>query len=139
MKLAKRKHSTTAALNMTPMIDVVFLLLIFFMTVSQISQTHHQPVELPKLAGATDQEASVMTINVLQDGRIVLGDQLATTSDVLAAVSRELADLDDDPSRLTVVLRADERGTSRTVNDLVRALGQMQITRVRIAVQTPEG
>jgi biopolymer transport protein ExbD len=50
----------------------------------------------------------------------------------------ELAKLGDDPQRMMVVLRADERGDCRTVNQIVSALGRMQITRLRIAVQVPQ-
>jgi biopolymer transport protein ExbD len=39
---------------------------------------------------------------------------------------------------LTIVLRADERGTCRTVNQIVTALVKLQITRVRIAVEVPQ-
>ena len=124
---------------MTSMIDIVFLLLIFFMTVSQISQVNQQPIELPKLAGTEDQDPTVMTINIMEDGSMMVGDEPATLSGVVAAVSAALSEVNDDTSRLTVVLRADARGTSRMVNEVVRSLSQMQVTRVRLAVEAPQG
>jgi biopolymer transport protein ExbD len=39
---------------------------------------------------------------------------------------------------LTIVLRADERAACRTVNQIVTALVQLQVTRVRIAVEVPQ-
>jgi biopolymer transport protein ExbD len=56
---------------------------------------------------------------------------------LLTLVSAELTKLGDDPQRMTVVLRADQRGDCRTVNQIVSALGRMQISRLRIAVQVP--
>jgi biopolymer transport protein ExbD len=139
MKLTRRKPPTTAALNMTPMIDVVFLLLIFFMMVSQVSEINLQPIELPKLSGGEDQQPSVMTINVNQQGAVIVGGMTLTVSDVVGLVADELLRVDDDPTRMAVVIRADERGESRTVNELVRALGQMQISRIRLAIRAPDG
>ena len=42
----------------------------------------------------------------------------------------------DDPSKLHIVVRGDERGPSRGVNEVVRALAKLRVTHVRIAVQT---
>ena len=42
-------------LNLTPMIDVVFLLLIFFMTVSQVSKINKERLDLPQQQGAEEQ------------------------------------------------------------------------------------
>ena len=139
MKLSKRKRETTVALNMTPMIDIVFLLIIFFMMVSQVSEVNLQPIELPKLQGGEDQQPTVMTINVTQKGAIIIGGMTLSLGDVVTLVGDELLRVDDDPTRMSVVIRADARGESRTVNELVRALGQMQISRVRLAIRTPDG
>jgi biopolymer transport protein ExbD len=137
MRLSKRRRSTRAEMNMTPMIDIVFLLIIFFMTVTQVSELNRERLELPKLQGAEDQQPMTLTVNIDRDGEIVVSGNPLSVTRLLAIVSQELAKVGDDPSRLTVVLRADERGTSRTVNEIVTALARMQITRVRIAVQVP--
>jgi biopolymer transport protein ExbD len=47
----------------------------------------------------------------------------------------ELAKVGQDPGRLTVVLRADRRGTCRAVNEVVALLVRLDITRIRIAVE----
>ena len=137
MRLSKHKRSTRAAMNMTPMIDIVFLLIIFFMTVTQVSKINREQVELPKLKGAEDQKPTTLTVNVDREGEIVVSGNPVTTARLLAIASQELAKVGDDPSRLTVVLRADERGTSRAVNEIVKSLARLQITRVRIAVEVP--
>ena len=53
MRLSKR-HNPGLQMNMTPMIDVTFLLLIFFMTVSQVSAVNKEQLELPQLKGSED-------------------------------------------------------------------------------------
>jgi biopolymer transport protein ExbD len=86
MRLSKHKRRSLPLMNMTPMIDVVFLLLIFFMTVSQVSKLNRENVDLPRLKGAEDQRPTILTINVTQEGRtIVSGNPLSTAR--LAAMS----------------------------------------------------
>ncbi len=124
-------------MNMTPMIDVVFLLLIFFMTVSQVSQINRLRLELPLQSGSEDQGQAALTISIGEDGQIYLGGDPSSIAGVVELVSEKLAALNHDPLRLSVVIRADRRGVSRTVNQVVVALSQLGIQRVRVAVESP--
>ena len=138
MRLSKRRRSTSVRMNMTPMIDVVFLLIIFFMTVSQVSEVNREVLDLPKQKGAQDQKPAVLTININQAGEILIAGTVYPMSDLIALVADELVRLGDDPNKLTVVLRGDQRGTSKTMNQTVNALTRMQIKKVNIAVQVPD-
>ena len=62
MRLSKRRRDTLAIMDMTPMIDIVFLLLIFFMTVSQVSEINKIQLSLPKLEGSDDQRPAAELI-----------------------------------------------------------------------------
>ncbi|MHB0956518.1 MAG: ExbD/TolR family protein [Pirellulaceae bacterium] len=138
MRLSKRRRPTKAQMNMTPMIDVVFLLLIFFMTVSQVSEINRERLELPRQQGSDDQKPAVLTINVNQSGQLIIGGTIYPLADLISLVADELARLGDDPSRLTVVLRADRRAASAIVNRTVNALARLDIRNVRIPVQVPD-
>ena len=63
---------------------------------------------------------------------------LSPASDVVSIAADEIAALGDDPLRLTVVLRVHRRGASRTVNQIVTALGNLGVSKVRIAVVTDQ-
>lgn len=139
MRLSKRRRQTVLGMDMTPMIDVVFNLLIFFMTVSQISRAAREPVELPKLRGAEDQQAAVLTINVTREGQIVVSGNRVSVAGLVSMIEGEAARAGGDPGRMTVVIRGDERGDCRTVNQVVAALAAVPVNRVRIAVQVPQG
>jgi biopolymer transport protein ExbD len=137
MRLSKHRRATIAEMNMTPMIDIVFLLIIFFMTVTQVSEMNKELLELPKLEGAEDQKRTTLTVNVDQQGDVLVSGKQISVAELLTMVSVELAKVGDNPDRLTLVLRADERGDCQTVNRIVSALGRLQVKRVRIAVQVP--
>ncbi len=139
MRLSKRRRQNVAGMDMTPMIDVVFNLLIFFMTVSQVSRANREPVELPKLRGSEDQKAAVLTINVMRDGGIVVSGSRVSIAGLVSMIEGEVARTGGDPARMTVVVRGDERGDCRAVNQVVAALAHIPINRVRIAVQVPQG
>ena len=139
MRLSKRRRAGVPLMNMTPMIDVVFLLLIFFMTVSQVSQINRERLQLPKEKGDSEQQASVITLNVTEDGRVIVSGGEVSVARVLRIVVDQLDRLGNDPSRLTLVLRADERSDSTTVNRIVSGLAELQLNRVRIAVEAADG
>ena len=136
MKLTKRNRHGGLNIDMTPMIDVVFLLLIFFMTISQISEVKKERIDLPELPGSEEQLPSSVTVNVNEKGQILV-DQRRVTVAQFAGLMRQEKEKVQDPGLVRVVLRADQRATCQTVNQIVKQLGQLQIRKVRIAVRVP--
>jgi len=138
MRLTKHRRNTRPEMDMTPMIDIVFLLIIFFMTVTQVSKLNKEQLELPKLKGTEDQKPSVLTVNVTETGEIRVSGRTLSSGDFVSLVNRELRRVGDDPNLLGIVIRADQRGASAGVNAVVAALNKLQIQRVRIAVEVPQ-
>jgi biopolymer transport protein ExbD len=137
MRLSKRSGSRLLRMNMTPMIDIVFLLLIFFMTVTQASRIKEEQLELPQQEGSRDKETSSLTINIRQDGQLVMLGRVLQLDRLLTLVNEELARVDNDPRRINIELRVDQRGESRAANQVARSLEQLNIKRVSFAVQVP--
>ena len=121
----------------TPLIDIVFLLLIFFMTVTQASRIKEEQLELPQQEGSRDKETSSLTINIRQDGQLVMLGRVLQLDRLLTLVNEELARVDNDPRRINIELRVDQRGESRAANQIARSLEQLNIKRVSFAVQVP--
>ena len=139
MRLTKHRRKTTAAMDMTPMIDITFQLMIFFMACSQISKVNNESLDLPKLEGSVDQqETTTLTVNVDAAGEIKVSGRPLSIAELIAEVGQELIAADNEPTRIKVVLRADRNGTSRTVNEVVTALAKLGITQVRIGVEASE-
>jgi len=123
---------------MTPMIDVVFLLIIFFMTVSQVSEANREQVDLPKLKGSRDQSPKTLTINVTADQQIIISGNPVSLAQVIDITRGEISGAGNNPDMVSVVLRADQNGKSETVNDIVDAMSRLQVKRIRFAVQVPQ-
>jgi biopolymer transport protein ExbD len=134
MRLARRP-AAALTMNMTPMIDVTFLLLIFFMTVNQVSVVNKEQLELPQQRGSQDQSEATLTINVDEVGALFITGEQRTLPEVISLVSDDLQAHGGDPTRINVVVRADRRGTCRGVNQIVSALDKLRIHKVNIAVE----
>jgi biopolymer transport protein ExbD len=99
----------SSLLDLTPMIDMVFNLLIFFMVVSHFAQQDQaMPVELPMGSEAMPLTArpKEIFINIDQEGRYYLASQRRDEAEV-ARFLRQAAI--DNPLNQTVVIRADRR------------------------------
>lgn len=135
MKLSKHKRNTDASMNMTPMIDIVFLLIIFFMTVSQISRINEEPIELAQIrpTGTEDIEPTVVTINIDRSGEIIISGTTRSIADTIVAVVNEMATVGNEPSLIKVLIRTHRFARSETVNELVTQLNELGIVQIRLA------
>lgn len=132
----KRQRLEPADLNMTPLIDVVFLLLIFFMVSSRLPE-QALDLQLPTANTAEIQEQALPNISVLSlyaDGRILFNDQ---TQASLKQLEVDLIQLNkDSSSSIEALLIQAESNTQHQqlvfALDLARRLG---IEKVRIATQ----
>ena len=138
MKLSRNRGSHSLPMNMTPMIDVVFQLLIFFMICSQTSDTSKERIELPVQPGTVNQQQALLTFHVNAGGQISSDGKDLSVDDVVRLADSALSRVKDDPQQVQVTLRIDRHSQCRPVNDIVTQLNRLQIRRVRIAVHVPE-
>lgn len=135
MKLCRTKPQQTLVFNMTPMIDIVFLLIIFFMTVSQITRTVDHPVELPRaIEGTSEAITATVTININQEGSVIVAEKELSQQEVVGALQKQLEKMDNDPDKIRIQIRCDRRCESKYVNQLVNRLSSMGFQKVRCAV-----
>lgn len=125
-------------MNMTPMIDIVFLLIIFFMTVSQISEVNKTPVELPRESGEDVEQPAEIIINITQAEDYIIASKPYDLGGVISYVSQVIARKSGNVGLVSIVLRVDRRSTSRPVNEVSAALNQLGLTQVRFGVQHKE-
>ena len=120
---------------MTPMIDIVFLLIIFFMTVSQITRTVDHPVELPRVVEGTSESITAsVTINLNEKGSVIVAGKELSQQEVVSALENRLQKMDNDPNRIRIQIRCDKRCQSKYVNRMVNRLSAMGFKKVRCAV-----
>ena len=135
MRLTRTKRDHGVKFNITPMIDIVFLLIIFFMTVSQITRVIDQPMPLPSVpAGAVTESPSSVTVNVDQRGKIVVAGKQFSLNKISQVLRAKLDKLKSDHSRLKIELRCDKRCESEHVNRVIEELSSLGFASIRISV-----
>ena len=131
MSREKYPQPEPIAANLTPMIDVVFLLIVFFVLVSQIVEVENADLDLPRPqdpASVLPDEQTRVVINVLPGhGGEVSGYRMGqhryvADTDGLRALATTLATLYRDNPSLGVNLRADRRTDYRWVELVFQAV-----------------
>ena len=120
-------------LNLTSMIDVMFLLVIFFMVGTKFSDTErNMSVKVPQVAaaGPLAPGPEKRVINVYRDGRITLDRQAVS----LAELKAKLADARSQYQKLGVVVRGDSQGPYQNVADVLAACRAAGIADLGITV-----
>jgi biopolymer transport protein ExbD len=132
MRIA-RQESAKARIEIIPMIDVIFFLLVFFM-VSTLSMTINRglPVNLPTAATSQKDIRDNVSLTVTQDGKMFLNKEPVTLQDM---GSRVRAALVSDP-QLAVVINADGHVLHSTVVDILDELRQAGVSGLAIAVKS---
>ena len=128
-----RKALEKARIEIIPMIDVIFFLLVFFM-VSTLSMTINRglPVNLPTAATSQKGLRDNVSLTVQQDGKMFLNKEPITLQDMGQRVKAALA---SDPQR-AVVINADGQVLHSTVVDILDELRQAGVSGLAIAVKS---
>jgi len=128
-----RKALEKARIEIIPMIDVIFFLLVFFM-VSTLSMTLNRglPVNLPTAATAQKERRDNVSLTVMQDGKMFLNKEPITLQNMGQRVKAALA---SNP-QLAVVINADGQVLHSTVVDILDELRQAGVSGLAIAVKS---
>ena len=93
MAVKIKKGSALGALSLTPLIDVVFLLLVFFLVATRFAQEDRElEVELPTASEARPltEEPKELFVNIDKDGNYFVSGQRLAASEVEVALHRPL-------------------------------------------------
>ena len=103
-----------ADINMSPLIDMVFLLLIFFMVTTVFVEETGVDVQKPKAASAEQLEKNSILIAITSDGKVVYGSRTIGVNGVRGLVSRLLQ-----AREMPVILLTDQAASAGLVVDVI--------------------
>jgi biopolymer transport protein ExbD len=121
MKIPLQADDDTS-FEMAPMIDMVFLLLVFFMCASHLSTMQNRELEIPTATRAVvpRERPDRFVINIDRDGLYYGGKDEMTLSELQDAVSA----LRETDAELKVYLRADRETPHKYVRSVMRTMAQ---------------
>ncbi len=147
-----RRGSTRPPLlepNLTPMVDVVFLLIVFFIVVAQITTSERLDLTLPRLRDAPsvepgDERRVVLNVaprdqrETLGGAYLVAGDAFADDLAGVGALTDRLAALVARDPGIAVTVRADRAEAYERVHTALRACAEAGVARVNLVSEPLE-
>ena len=125
-----RTQTSISDINVTPLVDVVLVLLIIFMVTAPVLQSGIE-VNVPKTRTVKEITEERMVISINKQQRIFLGNDPVNINEIKSRLRQRIRD----PQNQSVFIRADEEvpfGAFATVMDAVKSAG---ITNVSIVTQ----
>jgi biopolymer transport protein ExbD len=119
--------------NLTPLIDVVFLLLIFFMVSTTFEQQSRIQIELPEAtAEATKPDDDSLEIIIDAQGRLFIWEEQVVNTELKTlkgAIGKAVGEREGIP----VIIRADAKTPHQAVITALDATSQLGLTRISLA------
>ena len=126
------REDEEAAVDLTPMLDVVFIMLIFFIVTTSFVKEAGIDVNKPKAAQAQKKPTATIFIAIRPNGEIHMDKRVVDIERVSATIEKLLAESPTD----TVIIQADKEakhGVVVKVMDQIKAAG---IEKISIAADT---
>lgn len=128
------KKEQGVEVNLTPLIDVVFLLLIFFMVSSTFDRHAKLKVQLPQADAQAQQKVdNPVVLSIDSKGKYYINDR-QVVNEQLDTLKRALEKTVGKRTDVTLLLRADGRATHQSVVRAMDAAAQLGLTKLSIAM-----
>ena len=128
--------------DMTPMIDMVFQLIAFFMVLINFSESEaNERVVLPNSQLVKPPEAPLefpIVLHIAQDGEIILGGDTYTADTLKVGLNRELAVITAEkkqPADANVIIRAHKDAAAGDVQEVIRVSQEQQLVNFALRVK----
>lgn len=137
----RQSRRRNAGFDMTPMIDVVLQLIIFFLFTSQLSQVARSPIDLPEEPGEEQQAASpgTIVIDVTRDGVYRIEGAARSLEDIARLVALEQTAAEANGGAVDLLIRADRSAPAAHINTLANRLSSAGIRRWNLGTTKPGG
>jgi biopolymer transport protein ExbD len=130
-----RKRRPDSGINLTPLIDVVFLILIFFMVTTTFTKETRLLINLPEASGqVADSSPATLELVIAKDGSYAVNGQNLINRDI-KTIMAALRDASGDNADIPLVITADAEATHQAVITAMDAAGRLGFNQLNIATQ----
>ncbi|MCD9086611.1 biopolymer transporter ExbD [Stenotrophomonas sp. SY1] len=133
MRIRDNRAQDEPQIDLVPLIDVILVLIIFFVVTTTFDARSTLQVQLPTASDQNNpQPPRSLSVLVNADGRYFINDQEVLRNDI-ESLKQTIAQLAGEDREQTVLLRADARTPYQAVVTAQDALGQLGFRRIAIA------
>lgn len=133
----RRQRTEDEGINLTPLIDVVFLLLIFFMVSTTFTKRTQLSVDLPEAVGEQNsQPPRQIEIMIAADGSYAVNDQ-ALVNNKIETLKAAISKLAEGDNKVPLILTADAKTPHQAVVQAMDAAGQLGFAHLSITTRQP--
>ena len=132
MRIRDHRADDEPEINLVPMIDVILVLIIFFVVTATFDARSVIQLELPRATGEQSEAEQPLVVLVNADGRYFVDDREVLRTD-LGSLKATVAEVAGNERDRPVMLRADARTPYQAVVTAYDALGQLGFRRVMVA------
>ncbi|MDO9318769.1 MAG: biopolymer transporter ExbD [Gammaproteobacteria bacterium] len=129
--MKKRNDDGPGEIDLTPMLDVVFILLIFFIVTSVFVTEAGIDVSKPQASTAEPKSKDLILIAVTSDGEVWMNGEVIDPRFIRSEFELRLADAPNS----SVVIQGDENATNDMVMAIMRAAREAEIANVSISTE----
>ncbi len=127
MRAFKKRPWASLVVNMTPLIDVVFLIIIFFIMMINFSDLLARKITLPTADEAREMSSPTeVTVTIKSDTLVFVGRDRVALPNLAEALARKIAD----PRKCTVHLRGDENLPYTMVQKVMEHVARSGVSRI---------
>lgn len=132
----QRQNKEEISINLTPLIDVVFLLLIFFMVSTTFTREAHLTISLPEasIEGEAQQQADMIDVVVGAKGQYTLNGEPLVNNEALT-LRRAILKVAGDARDLPFVITADAQAAHQSVVTVMDVAGRLGFSKLSITTQ----
>jgi biopolymer transport protein TolR len=129
-----KTQTSLAEINITPLVDVVLVLLVIFMITAPVLQSGIE-VNIPKTRTVREITEQRLVVTIDRDQKVFLGDNPVNVHDL----GQRLRDASGEDTKKVIYLRADERVPFGAFASVMDAVKQAGITNISIVTHPVEG
>ena len=134
----RRRRRHDVSVELTPLIDVVFLLLIFFMVSTTFVRETQLKIDLPEAtAEALDRAPESIVLLVSANGDYAVDDRLLINNEIDTLI-RALREVSGGDQSRRIIINADAESSHQSVVRAMDAAGQLGMTKISITTQSPD-
>lgn len=133
----KRQRSQEVGVDLTPLIDVVFLLLIFFMVSTTFTRESHLNVQLPEASGeVAETEIEQIDVVINAQGQYLVNDR-QLVNNRLETLERAIRELSQGDTSLPFIITADANTPHQFVVRAMDVAGRLGFAKLSITTERP--